>query len=105
MTTNEVDMALARFSTGGVAYAFHDPRTVIGSERFSRLPYVARLLAENVLRNLGRPGCAPETLTALVDRAVPADGAALALHVPRLIFPDSSGIPVLMDLAALRSAV
>src|SRR6476661_2772442 len=105
MTTTELDMTLARFSAGGVAYAFHDLRAVIGAERFGRLPYVARLLAENVLRNIGRPGCTPETLSALIDPAVPADGAALALHVPRLIFPDSSGIPVLMDLAALRSAV
>ena len=63
-------------------------RAVIGAERYGRLPYVARLLAENVLRNIGRPGCTLETLSALVDPAVPPDGAALALHVPRIIFPE-----------------
>src|SRR5690349_16906800 len=98
-------MALGQFSSGGVTYAFHDPRQHIGAERYAQLPYVARLFAENVLRNLGRPGCTLDILSALVDPKVPPDGCALALHVPRIIFPDSSGIPVLMDLAALRSAI
>lgn len=98
-------MTLGRLSAGGTAYAFHDARAVIGAERYDRLPYVSRLLAENILRNMGKPGCTPGTLAALVDSTVSPDSIALALHVPRLIFPDSSGIPVLMDLAALRSAV
>jgi aconitate hydratase len=68
-------------------------------------PYVARVLAENLLRNLGRPGVTEDVLRALVDPEVASDTVALPLQVPRVVVPDSSGIPVLMDLAALRSAV
>src|SRR5262249_49626225 len=95
----------SRFSSGGNPYAFHDGNAALGAPSFARLPYVARVLAENLLRNLGRPGVTQDILQALADPKVPPDSVALPLHVPRVVVPDSSGIPVLMDLAALRSAV
>ena len=97
--------AHSHFSAGGQTYAFHDVRATIGADSYARLPYVARVLAENLLRNRGRPGVSERILDALVDADVAPDAVALPLHVPRLMVPDSSGIPVLMDLAALRSAV
>jgi aconitate hydratase len=96
---------LATFKSAGKTYAFHDVRRAIGAEAYARLPYVARVLAENILRHVGRPGVTREQLDALVDPAVAPDTAALPLHVPRAVLPDSSGIPVLMDLAALRSEI
>jgi aconitate hydratase len=93
------------FSADGTTYVFHDVRSTIAVEAYARLPYVARVLAENVVRNLGRPGVTEDVLRALVDPKVAPDKVALPLHVPRVVIPDSSGIPVLMDLAALRSAV
>jgi aconitate hydratase len=93
------------FSSGGKTYVFHDVRAMLGAETHARLPYVARVLAENLLRNLGRPGVTEDVLRALADTRVAPDTVALPLHVPRVLLPDSSGIPVLMDLAALRSAV
>jgi aconitate hydratase len=95
----------SRFSAGGQTYVFHDVRAAIGAAAYARLPYVTRVLAENILRNLGRPGVAPDVLRALVDPHVAPDAVVLPLHVPRVVVPDSSGIPMLMDLAALRSAV
>jgi aconitate hydratase len=96
---------LATFKAAGKTYAFHDVGAAIGADRYQRLPYVARVLAENILRHLGRPGVSRAQLDALVDPAVAPDAAALPLHVPRVVLPDSSGIPVLMDLAALRSEI
>jgi aconitate hydratase len=93
------------FLSGGKTYAFHDLRAALGDQCYARLPYVARVLAENLLRNLGRPGVTEDVLYALVDPKIAPDSVALPLQVPRVIVPDSSGIPVLMDLAALRSAV
>ncbi|HLH94410.1 MAG TPA: aconitate hydratase AcnA [Xanthobacteraceae bacterium] len=93
------------FSAGGTTYAVHDVRAAIGADAYARLPYVARVLAENLLRNLGQPGVTEDVLRALVDPCVAPDAVALPLRVPRVIVPDSSGIPVLMDLAALRAAV
>jgi aconitate hydratase len=93
------------FLSGGKTYAFHDVRAALGEESYARLPYVARVLCENLLRNLGRPGVTEDVLRALVDPKIAPDTVALPLQVPRVVVPDSSGIPVLMDLAALRSAV
>src|SRR5882672_2758630 len=96
---------LATFSAAGKTYAFHDVRRALGTDAYRRLPYVARVLAENILRHLGRPGVTREQLDALADPAVAPDAVALPLKIPRVVLPDSSGIPVLMDLAALRSEV
>jgi aconitate hydratase len=93
------------FSSGGKTYVFHDVRAALGADAHARLPYVTRVLAENLLRNLGEPGVTEDVLRALADPHVAPDTVALPLHVPRVLVPDSSGIPVLMDLAALRSAV
>jgi len=71
----------------------------------ARVPYVARAILENLVRQVACKQCEPERLeTALDWRAAPA-GMALPLAVSRLVMPDSSGIPVLADLAALRDVV
>jgi aconitate hydratase len=93
------------FSVAAKTYAFHDVRQALGAGTYARMPYVARVLAENILRHLGRPGVTRAQLDAIADPAVAPDAIALPLHVPRVVLPDSSGIPVLMDLAALRSEV
>ena len=96
---------LATFKAAGKAFAFHDVRHAIGAEVYGRLPYVARVLAENIFRHIGRPGVTREQLDALVDPR--------SLRTPSLCrcmsrawsCRNSSGIPVLMDLAALRSEI
>jgi aconitate hydratase len=96
---------IGAFAVGPRQYRFYSVRSAVGDARFSRLPYAARVLAENVLRNIGRPGVTAEVLDRFVASDTKPDSVALPLHIPRIILPDSSGIPVLMDLAALQSAV
>src|SRR5262245_18267355 len=97
--------AISTFSAAGKAYRFHDVGGVLGAQTYTRLPYIARVLAENLLRHIGRPGVDVALLRDLADPAVAPDTIALQLQVPRVVLPDSSDIPALMDLAALRSAV
>ncbi|AVG42549.1 aconitate hydratase AcnA [Achromobacter insolitus] len=68
-------------------------------------PYVIRVLLENLLRHRawGAAVTAEEIGRLWAWREHP--GADLPLHVARVILPDSSGLPVLQDLAALRDAV
>ncbi|MBF9235369.1 aconitate hydratase AcnA [Microvirga alba] len=94
-----------RFISGGVAYGFADVRKHLTADAFDRLPYAARVLAESVARHLGEPGFSSKELDLLANRKNVTGHSAIALRIPRVILPDSSGIPVLMDLAALRSAV
>ena len=39
---------LATFKAAGKTFAFHDVRHAIGAEVYGRLPYVGRVLAENI---------------------------------------------------------
>ncbi len=71
------------------------------------LPYVIRVLAENVLRAhvlRGPQAVSAAEVASVVDWRAHV-GEDLPLFVSRVILPDSSGIPVLQDLAALREAV
>ncbi|CAB3830412.1 Aconitate/2-methylaconitate hydratase [Achromobacter aegrifaciens] len=68
-------------------------------------PYVIRVLLENLLRHRAWGAAVSEDeIGRLWDWRAHA-GADLPLHVARVILPDSSGLPVLQDLAALRDAV
>ena len=90
------------FSIGARRLRHVDVRGLVGAESYDRMPFVARVLAENLLRNQ-----APvETVAAcLATRSARPGTVELPLYMARVILPDSSGVPVLMDLAALRAAL
>jgi aconitate hydratase len=68
-------------------------------------PYVIRVLLENLARHQSwGEDVSDEELQALLDWRNHKD-AGLPLRVARVFLPDSSGLPVLQDLAALRDAV
>src|SRR5688500_17493377 len=71
----------------------------------ARLPYCIRILVENLARHAAANGtdgaAALEAIAAWPEQT----GAAVPLYVARVILPDSSGLPVLLDLAAVRDAV
>lgn len=69
------------------------------------LPYCLRVLVENVARHQDAMG--PQATTALRALAhwPEVEGTTLPLFPGRVILPDSSGLPVLLDLASLRDAV
>ena len=69
------------------------------------LPYCIRIVVENLARNAGANGADGDAALASVSRWPNETGAAVPLHVTRVILPDSSGLPVLLDLAAVRDAV
>jgi aconitate hydratase len=68
-------------------------------------PYVIRVLLENLLRHRAWGAAVSEDEIGRLWDWRAHVGADLPLHVARVILPDSSGLPVLQDLAALRDAV
>ncbi len=72
-----------------------------------RYPFCVRVLLENLLRHhLWSMGASVSR--AEIDRLIDwqaNEGADIALHVTRVVLPDSSGLPLLQDLAALRGAL
>jgi aconitate hydratase len=75
----------------------------VDGDRLARLPYVVRVFLENVARHQGR-GASREHLDALLGW--PDTGAEeFPYHPARVILQDFTGVPVVADLAAMRSAV
>ena len=68
-------------------------------------PYVIRILLENLYRHRHWGAAVSEEEISRLWNWRDYVGSDLALHVARVILPDSSGLPVLQDLAALRDAV
>ena len=66
-------------------------------KRLSRLPYSLRVVAENVARQDSSP-CGVETVLKRATGAVP-------FRPLRLVLQDMLGLPLLVDIMALRSAI
>jgi aconitate hydratase len=67
------------------------------------LPYVIRVMVENLERHLPGGGAGEDDVAAAVHWKENA-GRGIPLHASRVILPDSSGLPVLQGLATLRDA-
>lgn len=72
--------------------------SMIGAEKLSKLPFSLRVVLENVLRNSPEETRAQQAKV-IIQRQV---GKTLNMKIPRVIMPDSTGVPILMDLAAMR---
>ena len=69
------------------------------------MPYVIRILLENLLRSQALGRAVEPADIAHVLHWRDHIGVDLPLYVSRVILPDSTGVPVLQDLAALRDAL
>ena len=71
-----------------------------------RLPFSLRVLLENLLRHEDGHAVTAADIEALARwPAPPALDREVAFHPARVLMPDSSGIPLLTDLAAMRDAM
>jgi aconitate hydratase len=71
-----------------------------------RLPYSIRVLLENALRHCGRGVVREQDVMALLDWNACADvRPELAFMPARVLLQDFTGVPCVVDLAAMRSAV
>jgi len=72
----------------------------------SRLPVTVKVLLENVLRNLGRGFVTEADVNALIHWK-PNSGEAIEVpFMPgRVVLQDFTGVPCVVDLAAMRDAV
>jgi aconitate hydratase A / 2-methylisocitrate dehydratase len=98
--------------------AHHDPfgarATLPGGEALYRLdrivdpltlPYTVCVLLENLLRRAGSVHVREEDVRALAAWPQPAPDAQLAFMPARVLMQDLTGVPAVVDLAALRAAV
>ncbi len=76
----------------------------VDSSRLRRLPYCLRVLVENILRNTGRNDVGQGDLDGLMAWRPDGPLVEVPFHPARVLMQDYTGIPSLVDLAALRDA-
>ncbi|MBL6634428.1 MAG: aconitate hydratase AcnA [Thermoleophilia bacterium] len=96
--------ARATLSAGGTDYAIW--RLGALGRDLSRTPFVVKILIENVLRNAGGEFVGEDDVTALADWT-PNSGVAreVPLLPARVVMQDFTGVPCVVDLAAMRDAM
>jgi len=87
---------MEQLRVGNESYGFHrlDPAA-------ARLPYTLRILLENVLRNRGEEEV--EAVSGWVADAEPSQ--EISFHPARVLLQDFTGVPAVVDLAAMRDAM
>jgi aconitate hydratase len=87
--------------TGGQQYAFYDI-TLLGAEKVARLPFSLRVLLENAVRKAPESGPDAAVLQGLFGAGGEGE---VPFYPARVLMQDFTGVPAVVDLAAMRDAV
>ena len=82
----------------GQSYCYYDI-TALGADKVGKLPYCRKILLENLLRNADGNTPVDRLLDALSGRR------ELEFSPARVILQDFTGVPAIVDLAAMRDAM
>ena len=110
MTQNNLDSFGARstLTVGERSYEIYrlDALTNAGVGPVDRLPFSLRVLIENLLRNEDGVAVTADDITAAVRWDPQAEPELeIAYHPARVLLQDFTGVPVVVDLAAMRDAI
>jgi aconitate hydratase len=95
--------ARAQFAVGGSSYEIFRLDAVSGR---SQLPYSLKILLENLLRSEDGVTVRSEDIQALVDWEPEAEPSKEIAFAPaRILMQDFTGVPAVVDLAAMRDAI
>jgi aconitate hydratase len=93
--------ARAKLSAGGVDYEIFRLDALQASYDVARLPYTLRVLLENVLRHGDEEGV--DAVARWVATEEPS--REIAFRPARVLLQDFTGVPAIVDLAAMRNAM
>ncbi len=97
-----------RLSVDGTEYRYFSLPAAekAGVGDITRLPFSLKVLCENLLRHEDGVSVSAEDITQLgAWTATCKGGHEISFHPARVMMPDSSGVPLLADLAAMRDAM
>ncbi|MCV0394534.1 MAG: aconitate hydratase AcnA [Rhizobiaceae bacterium] len=96
-------------SAGGKTYSYFDLKAAEenGLEGVSRLPFSMKVLLENLLRNEDGRSVTKESIQAVADwlNDKGAAGVEIAYRPARVLMQDFTGVPAVVDLAAMRDGI
>ena len=91
---------------GGQTYRIWRLDSVASQAELDRLPYSLKILLENLLRHEDGPDVKREDIQALIDwEAKTEPSYEIAFTPARVLLQDFTGVPAVVDLAAMREAV
>ncbi len=98
--------ARAQLSVGDADYAYCDLKVLEGRYDIQRLPYSLKILLENLLRNDDGVNVTKEDIEALAGWDPKAEPSKEIAFTPaRVLLQDFTGVPAVVDLAAMRDAI
>ena len=105
MTASDLAGASAQLTTADGNLAIHRLGWLAdqGVGDVHRLPHTVKILVENLLRRAGSRDVTDDDVRALASWPAPA--ADVAFMPARVLMQDFTGVPAVVDLAAMRSAV
>jgi len=74
-------------------------------KKIARLPLTIKILLENMLRNEDGLSCRRDDIEALAASGGKASEQEIAYHPARVLMQDFTGVPAVVDLAAMRDAL
>jgi len=102
---NELDsIATLATSSGSARFISLAKLAAKTGAEVERLPHTVKILLENIARRVGGRDVSPADVESLA-RWPHGEEAALAFMPARVLMQDFTGVPAVVDLAALRSAV
>src|SRR3712207_3106838 len=105
MSDNSYD-ARAELDVGGTTYTYYSLEALQSKYDVARLPFSLKVLLENLLRNEDGVGVRREDIEALATWDAKAEPSIEIAFTPaRVILQDFTGVPCVVDLAALRDAM
>ena len=98
---------LSELEIGGKTYHYFglDQGELTGNADVARLPVCSKILLENLLRHEDNLSCGRDDIEALIASAGKGSSQEIAYHPARVLMQDFTGVPAVVDLAAMRDAL
>src|SRR4051794_30527996 len=105
MTDNSYD-ARSELDVGGKSHTYYALEALQSRYDVARLPFSLKILLENVLRNEDGEAVRKDDIEALATWDHKADPSKEIAFTPaRVVLQDFTGVPAVVDLAAMRDAL
>ncbi len=98
--------SLQTLNVGGSEYQYHSLKALAGEANLDRLPYSLKILLENLLRHEDGANITREHILSLANWDAKAEpNIEIAFTPARVLMQDFTGVPAVVDLAAMRDAM
>ena len=99
--------ASRRLTVGGNAYHYYSLESIEkgGVAKTSRIPYSIKILLENLLRSEDGSTVKPSDIEYVAKWQIGAPGKEINFRPARVLLQDFTGVPCVVDLAAMRDAL